>query len=145
MKKLIWILACVMAAFVIACGSPGTDHAAPPEIVSPGQTAPPKAERLIASDFHPSIKVKSKECYGYDIPCNVTYEVKITVDLEKLKRDGRTYEVTYDVKGNKASSQIGTVQIAPDGSYSQFDEVAQTNNSATKLTVSIREIERLPY
>lgn len=151
MKKFAWIMAVVLAAFVIGCG--GTDKARPIDDVAAKGSAPANStstetsesgHSLTASDFQTTVKIKSKDCFeGYG--CNLVYEVQVAVDKPKLAKDDHSYEVTYEVKGNKDGVQTGTVTIDPDGAYSQYDEVATTKSRGSKLVPHITTIERLPY
>ena len=150
MKKFIWIMAIVFGFALLGCGlGSGSDNASSPSSYTGGSPevvtkSSPASEKLTLSDFKPSIKVKTNDCFdGYG--CNRTYEVKMSVDQYKLAKDDHSYEVTYVVKGGKEGAQTGTVEIAPDGSYMQFDNMATVGSNDTKLTVKVTEVERLPY
>jgi hypothetical protein len=86
----------------------------------------------VPADFKLAVKVTRKQCFG-SAGCNVDYEIDMTYAGDPLALgDGRSYEVTYEVKG--AEDQIiGTLDIQGD-SYSSTEESTQTAKSSAKLT-----------
>lgn len=149
MKKFIWIMAIVFGFALLGCGlgSPKTNDASP-VIYDNGtpralETSKP-ASFLTQKDFTASVKIKSNDCFD-EYGCNRSYSVKISTDLEKLAADGHSYEVSYEVKGGAEGTKLGTVTVAPDGGYMQFDDFTRVSSNSNKLTAKITVVERLAY
>lgn len=149
MKKIMWALGVVLALFVIGCGIGGPNSETKSKSVNgpaaTKTTTPPVA--LAAKDFEPSLKIKGKECFG-SAGCNVRYGFQLAISDEvrgKLDRDGRSYEVTYEVRGGQDGPQTDTVTIGPDGTFSVYEGFVQTASRSTKLTVKITRVERMVY
>lgn len=122
----------------------GTPFATPHTITPPANgggvasPVPVKGPELTAADLTLTVKITQRECFG-SAGCNVQY----TVRLATARKITEPYTVTYTVHGFDDGDQIGTLNVADDGTYEQDPYMAGSVKSAkTKLTVKVTEVEK---
>lgn len=142
-----WVAAAAAVLVLAGCSTPQGDRlrdaGAPAASQAPAEAEPGEPKPLTAADFELTLKIRDKECFG-SAGCNVVYEVELGVDSNvrsKLKTDDRSYSITYEVTGPEDGAQIGTLEVSPDGTYSNNQDSASTPRSSTKLKVKITEVE----
>lgn len=151
-SKLPWILGGVLAGLALCLGSvvaigvsadsgtktpPAGSVAADVKTAAPAAEQPaveqPKVTAPVAKDFKLSVKILRKKCFG-SAGCNVDYRIDVTFAGDPLAlAEGRTYEVTYEVKG--AEDLItNTFEITGESASVEAEESTSTTSSAKKLT-----------
>lgn len=137
------VCAALAVAAVLAGCTPGRENEASrgAGVTDPGVSARAGDRGLTKAEVKLTIKVVDKECFG-SAGCNVGYRVRAAWPTRTLNG---TYEITYRVVGPEDGAAIGTITVQPDGTYTGGDEYASVPRSSTKLTVTVTEVERLPY
>jgi hypothetical protein len=109
-----------------------TEPAAPP---APAYRTPK------ASDFLLTVKNTSKKCFG-SAGCLIDYKVKVALSNSVNLDPDKSYEVTFDIKGDESGPITGSFTVE-DGSYSGSDleGSASTASSSKKLTAKVTDIE----
>lgn len=104
----------------------------------PSTPAPAKGAELVASDLTLTAKITQRQCFG-SAGCNVQYTIRLATN----RAIDDAYTVTYTVHGFDDGDQVGTLDVADDGTYEQDPYMAGSVKSAkTKLVVKITEVER---
>lgn len=142
------ILCCGLLTSQIAKGGNGDALTTPDDAVtfsvdSPSAGAAKKAKAdvttLTTKNIALAVKVKSKECYG-SAGCNIEYTIKASVG--PTVRIADPCDVTYEVKGFEDGTQVHTLTVTDDKTYSQDSyQAGSTANSAKKLTAKVTEVD----
>lgn len=99
---------------------------------------PVQGAGLTAKDLTLTAKITQRQCFG-SAGCNVQY----TIRLAAGRKITDAYTVTYTVHGFDDGDQVGTLDVADDGTYEQDPFMSGSVKSAkTKLVVKITEVER---
>lgn len=82
-------------------------------------------------DFGLTLKTKERKCFG-SAGCNLTVEISPGIsDLALM--EGRTVELTYELRGVEDGPVIGTIDISEDGSHQVEEQLVQTTSANAKL------------
>ena len=109
---------------VAAAGGPAptvtaSEPAAEPNFTEPAPVdyAPKKSDWLL------KVKIKEKQCYGYDFGCSLTAKVSADFNgvLSQLPDEG-TVEITYKLTGDTGGPIVGTVEIDVSDQTTTIDE-----------------------
>lgn len=104
---------------------------------------PTTGPTVSAKDMTVWLKVTEKQCYGYDIGCDLTVEVRAKRNAGVPKPDpDDTWQVTYQISGVKDGPVIGTFEITG-GKYEINEENLSTKSSSSKPTIKVTSVEKL--
>lgn len=109
----------------------------------PGVQSPVPANNhvLTSKDVALTLKIKSKECYGYGVGCNVEYQVRASWTKGLVAEDS-AWDVSYTVTGSIAGPILGTLTLSGDGTYYIDENMVSTKSKSTVLKVKIVGIEK---
>ena len=158
-SKVPWIVGGVLALVALCLGgvvaigmSADSDTPAPGNVASdvkadvPAAEQPavevPKVKAPVVKDFKLTVKTLKKQCFG-SAGCLVDFRIQVAFNGDTLALDaGRTYEVTYEVKG--AEDPItNTFTMTGDSAEVQQEESTQTPKSSSKLTAVVTDVTEM--
>lgn len=93
-------------------------------------------------DFEVTLKILSKECYGYGVGCNVEYRAQLGYDATHLPLDpDKTYEITYKVVGGEDGPVIDTIEATGTQYEVPWEEIVGTPSRGTELAAEVIAVE----
>lgn len=95
---------------------------------------------LTAADIELKVKITEQVFMEYDNTYSVVFKIEATADTAKLAARGKTYDITYEVKGLKSGSTTGTLVFALDGTYSQDGYQYGDTKGKPKLTAKVTDV-----
>jgi hypothetical protein len=110
---------------------------------TPEPTASPTPEWTTSkNDWNASLKIVSKQCYGYGLGCSVDAKVKLDYDGDSSSiPEDATIEVTYEIKGAKDGPVVGSTGVTNQTEYDVNTEYLETRSRSSKLTVVVTSVE----
>lgn len=141
MKRRLAALSLLGAVVLAGCSlkpaenASGKDKPAEPK----PEPAPVVYDDPTASDFQITFKVKSKECFGYGIGCNIEAEPELSIADSARFDPSVTYDVTYEVAGGDYDT-IDTIRVTGD-EYEFSPLYVSTGSKGAKLKAKIVDVE----
>jgi hypothetical protein len=110
---------------------------------TPEPTESPSPEWTTSKeDWNASLKIVSKNCYGYGLGCSIEAKVKLGYyEDSSTIPDDATIEVTYKIKGAKDGPVVGSTEVTNQTEYDVNTEYLDTRSRSSKLTVVVTAVE----
>lgn len=126
-------------------GSNSTNPASEPAAATTSvETQPASAPATTAAyvpqptDFTVVVDVLKRECFG-SAGCDITYRVQPTYHGPTLDQS-QQYTVTYQLTGAQDGASVGSFTLQGGTAEVEQEDIAQTPNSATKLTAQVTQV-----
>jgi hypothetical protein len=104
----------------------------------------PTFEEVDADDFTIELRTTRRQCFG-SAGCNVTVEPELTyMGLGDIDPDA-TYEITYEIRGDRSGPVIATADLSDETSLNYTPSLISTASSGTKVSVKITGITERGY
>ncbi|MGA5424938.1 hypothetical protein [Streptomyces lavendulocolor] len=91
-------------------------------------------------DFSVTLKTTSKQCFG-SAGCNVTVEPKVSYGGGLPLDPGKSYAITYEVRGSEDGAIVQTMKLTNQTSISYHPISLSTSTSEANLTVEVSDVE----
>lgn len=137
MRRRIATLTLLGAVALAGCGEPPKAEDKPKPEPGP-KPAVLEYDTPSKADFEITFTVKSKECFGYDIGCNIEAEPELSIDDAVNFNPSVTYDVTYEVKGSEYDT-IDTIRVTGD-EYEFSPLYLSTPSKGTKLEAKLVDV-----